>query len=166
LQRRVDALFPPIMETIYVDGRKQPISVVEDPVLLDILQRPYKDRNNNQQRDYNLAKERLEIIDNFVEPSKWQNYCYEVRNASLALLSNRPDFIELCEKRSLIAEKKLSNRVEQLNLLLNQQSWDRALAEELKIETALSAAILEGIRRPQIKLDSVGFIIVSGRSLG
>ncbi|MBD2612399.1 helicase [Nostoc punctiforme FACHB-252] len=166
LQRRVDALFPPIMETIYVDGRKQPISVVEDPVLLDILQRPYKDRNNNQQRDYNLAKERLEIIDNFVEPSKWQNYCYEVRNASLALLSNRHDFIELCEKRSLIAEKKLSNRVEQLNLLLNQQSWDRALAEELKIETALSAAILEGIRRPQIKLDSVGFIIVSGRSLG
>ncbi len=166
LQRRVDALFPPIMETIYVDGRKEPISVVEDPVLLDILQRPYKDRNNNQQRDYNLAKERLEIIDNFVEPSKWQNYCYEVRNASLALLSNRHDFIELCEKRSLIAEKKLSNRVEQLNLLLNQQSWDRALAEELKIETALSAAILEGIRRPQIKLDSVGFIIVSGRSLG
>jgi len=166
LQRRVDALFPPIMETIYVDGRKQPISVVEDPVLLDILQRPYKDRNNNQQRDYNLAKERLEIIDNFVEPSKWQNYCYEVRNASLVLLSNRHDFIELCEKRSLIAEKKLSNRVEQLNLLLNQQSWDRALAEELKIETALSAAILEGIRRPQIKLDSVGFIIVSGRSLG
>ncbi len=166
LQRRVDALFPPIMETIYLDGRQEPISVVEDRVLLDILQRPYKDKNNNQGRDYNLAKERLEIIDNFVEPSKWQNYCYQVRNAFLALLSNRPDFLELCEQRAFVAEKKLGNRVEQLRLLLNQQTGDQALAQELKIETALSAAILEGIRRPQIKLDSVGFIIVSGRSLG
>ncbi len=166
LQRRVDALFPPIMETIYLDGRQEPISVVEDQVLLNILQRPYKDKNNNQGRDYNLAKERLEIIDNFVEPSKWQNYCYQVRNAFLALLSNRPDFLELCEKRGFVAEKKLGNRVEQLRLLLNQQTGDQALAQELKIETALSAAILEGIRQPQIKLDSVGFIIVSGRSLG
>ncbi|MFN6516291.1 MAG: protein DpdE [Nostoc sp. CreGUA01] len=166
LQRRVDALFPPIMETIYLDGRHEPISVVEDRVLLDILQRPYKDKNNNQGRDYNLAKERLEIIDNFVEPSKWQNYCYQVRNTFLALLSNRPDFLELCEQRGFVAEKKLGNRVEQLRLLLNQQTGDQALAQELKIETALSAAILEGIRRPQIKLDSVGFIIVSGRSLG
>ncbi|MCF2150370.1 SNF2-related protein [Desmonostoc muscorum LEGE 12446] len=165
LQRRVDALFPPIMETIYIDGRKKPISVVEDKVLLNILQRPYKDKNNYQARDYNLAKERLEIIDDFVDPSKWQNYCYEVRNASLALLSNRPDFMELCEKCAKVAEKKLGNRVEQLRLLLNQQTWDQALGEELKIETALSAAILEGIRQPQIKLDSVGFIIVSGRSL-
>ncbi|MDZ8185627.1 MAG: protein DpdE [Nostoc sp. ChiSLP02] len=166
LQRRVDALFPPIMETIYVDGRKEPISVVENPGLLNILQRSYKDKNNNQQRDYNLAKERLEIIDDFVEPSKWQNFCYEVRNASLALLTNRPDFQELCEKYAKVAEKKLGNRVEQLRLLLNQQSWDKTLAEELEIETAISAAVLEGIRQPKIKLDSVGFIIVSGRSLG
>ncbi|WP_392534004.1 protein DpdE [Nostoc sp. C117] len=165
LQRRVDALFPPIIETIYIDGCNEPISVVEDKALLNILQRPYKDKNNNQGRDYNLAKERLGIIDDFVEPSKWQNFCYEVRNASLELLSNRPDFIELCEKSAKVAEKKLDNRLEQLRLRLNQQSWDQALAEELKIETALSAAILEGIRQPLLKLDSVGFIIVSRRSL-
>ncbi|MEH2071813.1 MAG: protein DpdE [Nostoc sp.] len=165
LQRRVDALFPPIIETIYIDGRNESISAVEDKILLNILQRPYKDKNNYQQRDYNLAKERLEIIDNFVDPNKWQNFCYQVRNASLALLTNRPDLIELCEKCAKVAEKKLGNRVEQLRLLLNQQSWDQTLAEELKIETTLSAAILEGIRQPQVKLDSVGFIIVSGRSL-
>lgn len=165
LQRRVDALFPPIIETIYVDGRKEPIRVVEDKALLSILQRPYKDKNNNQGRDYNLAKERLGIIDDFVDPSKWQNFCYQVRNTSSELLSNRPDFIDLCQSCAKVAEKKLANRVEQLRLRLNQQSWDNALAEELKIETALNAAILEGIRQPQIRLDSVGFIVVSGRSL-
>ncbi|MEH1874596.1 protein DpdE [Nostoc sp.] len=165
LQRRVDALFPPIIETIYVDGRKEAIRIVEDKALLSILQRPYKDKNNNQGRDYNLAKERLGIIDDFVDPSKWQNFCYQVRNTSSELLSNRPDFIDLCQNCARVAEKKLANRVEQLRLRLNQQSWDNALAEELKIETALNAAILEGIRQPQIRLDSVGFIIVSGRSL-
>ncbi|MEH1833601.1 MAG: protein DpdE [Nostoc sp.] len=165
LQRRVDALFPPIIETIYVDGRKQPIRVVEDKALLSILQRPYKDKNNNQGRDYNLAKERLGIIDDFVDPSKWQKFCYQVRNTSSELLSNRPDFIDLCQSCANVAENKLANRVEQLRLRLNQQSSDQALAEELKIETALNAAILEGIRQPLLRLDSVGFIIVSGRSL-
>ena len=165
LQRRVDALFAPIIETIYVDGRKEPIRVVEDKALLSILQRPYKDKNNNQGRDYNLAKERLGIIDDFVDPSKWQNFCYQVRNTSSELLSNRPDFIDLCQNCAKVAEKKLANRVEQLRLRLNQQSWDNALAEELKIETALNAAILEGIRQPLLRLDSVGFIVVSGRSL-
>ncbi|MEH2065455.1 MAG: protein DpdE [Nostoc sp.] len=166
LQRRVDALFPPIIETIYVDGRNELISVVEDKALLSILQRPYKDKNNNQGRDYNLAKERLEIIDDFVDPSKWQNFCYQVRNTSSELLANRPDFIDLCQSCANVAQKKLGNRVEQLRLRLNQQSWDQTLAEELRIETALNAAILEGIRQPLLRLDSVGFIVVSGRSLG
>ncbi|MHC5672352.1 protein DpdE [Nostoc sp.] len=165
LQRRVDALFPPIIETIYVDDRNEQIRVVEDKALLSILQRSYKDKNNNQGRDYNLAKERLGIIDDFVDPSKWQNFCYQVRNTSSQLLSNRPDFIDLCQSSANIAQKKLDNRVEQLRLRLNQQSWDQALAEELKIESALNAAILEGIRQPLLRLDSVGFIIVSGRSL-
>ncbi|MBR8833657.1 MAG: DEAD/DEAH box helicase family protein [Stigonema ocellatum SAG 48.90 = DSM 106950] len=164
LQRRVDALFPPIMETIFIDGRYEPISIVEDEGLLNILQRPYKDRNSNQARDYNLAKERLGIIDDFVDASKWQNFCYQARKTSWELLSTRPDFMELCERYAKVAEKKLGNGIEQLRLRLNQQTWDRELAEELKIERALSAAILAGIQEPQIRLDSVGFIIVSGRS--
>ncbi|MHC5825577.1 MAG: hypothetical protein ACYT04_59430, partial [Nostoc sp.] len=74
-------------------------------------------------------------------------------------------FIDLCQNSANVAEKKLDNRVEQLRLRLNQQSWDDALAEELKIESALNAAIIEGIRQPLLRLDSVGFIVVSGRSL-
>jgi len=164
LQRRVDALFPPIIETIFIDGRYEPICIVEDEGLLNILRRPYKDRNSNQGRDYNLAKDRLGIIDNFVDASKWQNFCYQARNTSRELLSTRPDFMELCERYANAAEKKLGNRVEQLRLRLNRQSWDHALSVELETESALNAAILAGIQEPQIRLDSVGFMIVSGRS--
>jgi len=164
LKRRADALFPPVVETIFVDARNQPMNVVEHEKLLHILQLPYKDRNNNQYWDYNLAKGRLGIIDDFVNASQWQNFCYQARSTSLELLSQRPDFNDLCEQRAKVAEKKLGNRAEQLRLRLKRQTWDYALAEELNVESGLNEAILEGIRQPQIKLDSVGFIILSGRS--
>ncbi|WP_193200176.1 protein DpdE [Nostoc sp. MG11] len=164
LKRRTDALFPPIVETIFIDARNEPMYIVEDENLLKILQLPYKDRSNNQYWDYNLAKGRLKIIDDFVDASKWQNFCYQARSTSLELLSQRPDFIDLCEQRAKVAEKKLGNRAEQLRLRLNRQTWDYAVAEELNVESGLNEAILEGIRQPQIKLDSVGFIVLSGRS--
>jgi ATP-dependent helicase HepA len=44
-----------------------------------------------------------------------------------------------------------------------KQTSHSLLTEELNIETALSQAMLEGIRHPRTKLDSVGFIVVSGR---
>ncbi len=164
LKRRVDALFPPLLETIFIDCRNNSMSMVEDESLLNILQRPYKDRKNDQSRDYNLAKERLGVIDTFVEPSQWKDFCYEARHRSRELLLQHRKFIKLYQQSAPVAQQKLNKKVQQLQLRLNRQNQDSALAEELKIEMALSAAILEGIHQPQIRLDSVGFIIVSGRS--
>ncbi|KAF3890427.1 MULTISPECIES: protein DpdE [Nostocales] len=163
LQRRVDALFPPIIETIFIDGRHQPMSLVEDEKLLNILRRPYNNKSYPY-RDYNLAKEDVEIIEDFVDASQWQKFCYLAHKTSSELLARRPDFIDLCKRYALVAEKKLGSREEQLRLRLNRQSSDRLLGEELEIEKALNAAILEGIRQPLVRLDSVGFIIVSGRA--
>ncbi|MDB9350080.1 protein DpdE [Nodularia spumigena] len=164
LKRRVDALFPPMLETIFVDGRSNPMSLVEDKSLLNILQRPYKDRNTDRARDFNLAKERLGIIDAFVDASEWKNFCLQARSSSGELLLNHPKFIKLHEQYAQIAEQKLNKKVEQLKLRLKRQKDDSVLTEELQIETALSTAILDGIRQPQIRLDSVGFIVVSGRN--
>ncbi|OUL31017.1 helicase [Nostoc sp. RF31YmG] len=162
-KRRIDALFPPLIKTIFIDARSEVLCDVEDELLLNILQRPYsKDKYSKGAQDYNLAKERLEIIDNFVAANNWQNICYQVRDTSKQLLTERLDFIQLCEHYAQVAEQKLAHRVEQLRLRMNRQIGNSTLAEELKIETALSAAILKGIRQPEIKLDSVGFIVVSG----
>ncbi|GAC1469140.1 MAG: hypothetical protein NVS2B14_14980 [Chamaesiphon sp.] len=75
----------------------------------------------------------------------------------------------MCDRFANNAAKKLENRVNQLNLRLNQLSHteqisNSLLAQELSTETALSQVLVEGIRYPRIRLDSVGFIIVSGRS--
>ncbi|MBE9209618.1 DEAD/DEAH box helicase family protein [Nostoc sp. LEGE 06077] len=165
-KRRVDSLFPPFMETIFIDARAEKLSEVQDEPTLNILQRPYqKDKNSHRVQDYNLAKERLEIIDNFIPPNNWQNVCYQVCNMSQTLLTERQNYLELCEHYAQIADQKLGHRVEQLNLRLNTKTWDHTLAEELKIERVLKSVIVKGIRQPQLQLESVGFIVISGRSL-
>lgn len=72
--------------------------------------------------------------------------------------------IQLCQRYAHLAEQKLAAKVEQLNLRLNTQAWDNTLAEELKIERLLKSAIVQGIHQPQLKLDSVGFIVISAHS--
>jgi ATP-dependent helicase HepA len=168
LKRRTDALLPPIIETIFMDARYEPMSIVEDEALLNILQRPYKGKSSHPCRDYNLAKNRLPILNEFIDASNWQEFCHQARRTSETLLGDRTSFIELCEQQAQIAEQKLGKRLAQLPLRLNrlaqsQQTSHSLLAQEVNTETALSQAILEGIRHPRIKLDSVGFIIVSGR---
>jgi ATP-dependent helicase HepA len=167
LQRRVDGLFPPFVRSICIDAKHEPMSVVQDQKLLNILQLPYKSKGTRVQ-DYNLAKNRLDIIDEFVEPSKWQEICTSARQRSLDLIVQQPDFSELCQKSSTYAEQKLGRRLEQLRLRLNRlrkqgQSSHVALEQELNNEIELSKVIIEGIKNPLIRLDSVGFIIVSGR---
>ncbi|MHC5916641.1 MAG: protein DpdE [Nostoc sp.] len=167
LQRRVDGLFAPVVESVFIDARYEPMCAVEDETLLNILQRPYKGKGVKC-RDYNLAKSRLSILDNFIESSSWQEFCYQARDTSLELLGQRPKFITLCENRAIRAEQKLGKRLDQLRLRLNrlanqERISNPVLEQELNNETALSQVIIEGIRHPSIRLDSVGFIIVSGR---
>jgi len=164
LRRRADALFPPLMETIFLDAQ---MDVVEDAELLSILQRPYFGKSSDY-RDYNLAKSRLLILDEFIDSGKWADFCREARHTSEDLLRDRPSFIELCEQRGKSATLKLENRVNQLQLRFNrlskrEQISDSGLAKELSTEGALSQGLLKGIYRPRMTLDSVGFIIVSGR---
>jgi ATP-dependent helicase HepA len=168
VKRRADALFPPILETIFIDARYEPMSIVEDEAVLKILQGSYKGKSSHPYRDYNLAKSRLSVLNEFVDESKWPDLCSQARETSEILLRDRTFFISLCEQRARIADQKLGNRLDQLRLRLNrraesEQTSHSLLAKEVNIETALSQAILEGIRHPRIKLDSVGFIVVSGR---
>lgn len=144
------------------------MSIVEDEALLHILQRPYKGKSHHPCRDYNLAKSRSPILNEFVDASNWQEFCDRARRTSETLLGDRTLFVELCEQQAQIADRQLGKRLAQLRLRLNKLAESQPishslLAEEINTETALSQVILQGIRHPRIKLDSVGFIIISGR---
>ncbi|PAX53021.1 protein DpdE [Brunnivagina elsteri] len=167
LQRRVDGLFPPIVQSIFIDARCNPMRAVTNEAILNILQLHYKHKGGNN-RDYNLAKSRLSLIDEFIVPGKWQELCDRAGKMSLKLLTQQPYFRELCDKSTIYAGQKLDRRLDQLRLRLNRlqkqgQQVNALLEQELNNETELNKVIIEGIRNPSIKLDSVGFIILSGR---
>ncbi|MEG5101564.1 MULTISPECIES: protein DpdE [unclassified Microcoleus] len=167
LQRRADALFLPIFETVFVDARSEPMSLVEDAEILAILQRDYKGKGGPN-RDYNLSKNRTSLIDSFVDPLEWDDFCQKGRVVSEELLRGRSAFVEMCEQSAVTAAIQLENRVNQLQLRLNrlsksEQLLESVLAEEISTESLLSEAVLAGIRRPHMTLESVGFIVISGR---
>ncbi|MEG3984415.1 protein DpdE [Microcoleus sp. T3B2] len=167
LQRRADALFLPIFETVFVDARSEPMSLVEDAELLAILQRDYKGKGGPN-RDYNLSKNRTSLIDSFVDPLEWDDFCQKGRVVSEELLRGRSAFVEMCNSFAVTAAIQLENRVNQLQLRLNrlsksEQLLESVLADEISTESLLSQAVLAGIRRPHMTLESVGFIVISGR---
>lgn len=168
LQRRADALFIPVFETVFVDARNESMLLVEDGELLKILQRAYKGKGGPN-RDYNLSKNRTVILDNFVDPLEWDDFCQRGRVVSEELLRGRGDFVEMCDRSAVSAAIQLENRVNQLQLRLNrlsqsEQLLESVLADEISTETVLSQAVLAGIRQPRLTLESVGFIVISGRA--
>ncbi|NJO53057.1 MAG: SWF/SNF helicase family protein [Leptolyngbyaceae cyanobacterium RM2_2_4] len=163
LKRRMDAIFPPTVETIFLDTQ---MNSVEEPELLNILKRPYS-RDRKPAHDYSLSKNRLQIIDEFVSRDDWENLCRTSREQSATLLRNHPDFCDRCQHYATQAERQLGNRLEQLQLRLERQSQtdvDVSLVQEIEIERALKRVLVDGIRQPRLRLDSIGFYIVSGRS--
>lgn len=161
-QRRADALFPPFFRTVYLDTRMQ---VVEDATLLEILNRSYSQKGKPRQ-DYNLAKRRLEVIDEFISRDDWESFCRDARTHSEKSLRHSEEFQGHCQRYAEEATRKLDERLEQLTLRLEKQTelnHGRELAREVEVEQLLRNALLDGIVEPRVSLDSIGFYIVAGR---
>jgi ATP-dependent helicase HepA len=158
LERRADAFLPPFVETVFLDTDCRPAT---DANLLAVLNRPYL-ASNKGGSDYNLANERLEALDTLIPPSRWADICTRAREASALEVLKRgtPALQERCEAFAHQADHTLAARLTQLRLRSSTES-----AQELIAEEAVGAALVRGIRSPLLRLDSVGFIAVSGRRL-
>jgi ATP-dependent helicase HepA len=163
LSRRADALFPPFMETIYLDISMREVG---DASLLKVLERPYSKRSLPT-RDYSLDDNRLPMIERLVGIDMWQVLCREARNSSESLLRSRHSFRSALEQFAARAEREIARRVEQLRLRSTLQlaegvEHNPSLSRDLLVEESLSTALVNGILNPRLRLDSVGFIVVSG----
>lgn len=164
LRRRADAWFPPRALTTFIDGDGE---AVRAPSLLAILEAPYlpvKERGG----DTNLAKEKVAVIASCVDPERWPVLCREARDASREVLVGSQEFRDTCERSATQAEAELNIRVEQLRLRsADERQGDAPAAQsddDWATERRIGDALIAGIRRPHIRLDSVGLLIVSGRS--
>lgn len=163
LKRRMDAIFPPSVETIHLDTR---LNAVNDLQLAKILQRPYS-KWRQPTHDYSLNRGRVQAIDEFISRDSWEDLCRASRERSAVLLRENPSFLDRCQQSAKQAEQQLGDRLEQLELRLERQPQagkNTLLSQEFEIEQKLKPVLVSGVLHPHIRLDSVGFYIVSGRS--
>lgn len=166
LQRRADALFPPLIEVVFLDADGRPVA---DEALLAILTRSYLAHDKGGS-DFNLANERLSAIDPIVPPSRWAELCAHARSAAAdeVLIRGDPPLRDRCEAYAEQAERESGIRVAQLRLrhrneLDGSLTGNSVSSQDLSLEERIGAALVRGIREPHLRLDSVGFIVVSGR---
>jgi ATP-dependent helicase HepA len=161
LTRRADTLFPPLVEVVYVstDG-----VLITDAELLAVLERPYFAYGSGG-TDFNLANEGLEAIEEVVPTELWESTCRTARELSAKEAMNRgiPPLRDRCAALAAQAERELSTRLAQLRVRLAGQAAGSRALDAFEIEAALNASLVSGIRNPELNLDSVGFIVISGR---
>ncbi|MSR09288.1 MAG: hypothetical protein EXR82_07125 [Gammaproteobacteria bacterium] len=154
IRRRADALMPPWVEEIYLD---ESLSEVIAPHVLEMLGRHY----DKGQRDYNLGS-RQDALFALVNRQRFHQLCQEVRDRSQELLIGNSRY----QERALAAA-----RGAQESLVVHNQQLRRrnaAIANErgqgdptIDVEIAINDAINEAILRPKVKLDAIGFFVIS-----
>lgn len=156
LRRRADYLLPPFAKTIYLqlgEGVED-----RDPVL-NILRKPFQNIGDGG-ADCNLHRERLPVIDEFVESSRWEKRCHEARKEAEEHLRTSDTFSERVKEAEEATHRNVQRHVERLRL--RQRSVEEEV-QDLQQEERIGEALTRGVERPQVTVDAVGFIIVSGR---
>ena len=158
LRRRLDELLAPMTCTIYLDHAGQPIS----REIMDRLIRPYLSADHGG-IDFNLSPERMWAFDKIIPGAAWEYACDTVLRVADTRLRESAKLIERLCVADLRAQTRLERRLSQLRSRRNSGAKDVSEAD-LDLETRLAAALLEGVRDPDIRLDSVGMKLLSNRN--
>jgi len=107
-----------------------------------------------------LHRERLLIIDEFVESSRWEKRCHEARDRAEEHLRTGDAFSKRKEEAEEAARQNVQRHVERLRL--RQRSIETAEEQDLQREEDIGEALIRGVEQPKVTVDAVGFIVVSG----
>jgi ATP-dependent helicase HepA len=159
LQRRADVLFPPWVETHFVDTS---LATVTDARLRAILARPYqKDSTRRGTRDFNLAG-RLGVLNGLADPNMIARWCADVRESAADLVRQQPTFERRLADAHARADRELAVQRERLNRRRAAQNRDEGSRDStLDLEIAMATEILSELESPTVRLDSVGLFVVS-----
>jgi len=156
IKRRVDALFPPWIETLTLDTS---LNEVSDKLVLEILKTSYRATKVSQ--DINLSSHN-EVTFSLIPRQQFHDLCFGVRQKSEQLIWGSHRFAKAVEKATKLAEQELTLHNHQL------ERRDEALIRlegvndpTIRIELAINSAIMKAIVKPVVSLDSMGFFVIS-----
>ena len=153
---RGDRLFPPMMRTVWVDERG---NAVDDETVRELLEEPYdQDGIKRIGSDYNLNFERWEEISDLYDDSSWSSTCWDVRKKAERQLVEDVELQELSNKYAERASKQAQESEERLKTRIEQTSGSLSDFEsrQLELEQTMNDALEDGVRNPNIRLDSIG----------
>lgn len=159
IKRRVDTLFSPWIETLILDTS---FNEVTDKLVLEILKTPY--RATIACRDINLSSHN-EVTFSLIPRSKFHDLCFGVRQKSEQLIWRSKRFTKAVKEAIKAAEQELTIN----NLQLERR--DEALTRlegvndaTIRIELAINNAVMKAVVKPVVKLDSMGFFVISDKT--
>jgi len=156
LQHRLNGYFPPTFETVFVDRDGQPVT--QDGLLKLLEAEPRRKQKGGPDR--NVKGDRLPILDAFVDPDAWPERCQMARDAAAEALREHADLQSRCDDALQRVQQAADERQERI-----QARSDISTETEAEHHQRITDALRAGIDRPNVRLDSVGVVILSGRPL-
>ncbi len=150
LRRRALSLLPPWTLTLHLDAH---LEEIVDPHILAILRPPFQSRYY----DINLGS-RIETLTELIDLTRFQDLCLAARDKGLQLARSRQEFTERIEKAERAAHELAERRLRRLRL--PQAVRDRDVDSA---EIAFDERVLASVRKPDVRLDSIGFFVVTDR---
>jgi ATP-dependent helicase HepA len=160
LRTRLDGYLPPWSEVLYLDTDLQ---VIFDTSYIDLLSKPYK-KDDTRSLDFNLGS-RQEALFGLIDAQNFEKLCYKIRSESETWLRAQSKFkakiVQAYERGVIDCQSRIRR--------LEQRVKSRALAGELEDtglsnEIELNRKLMLVLDSPKIKLDSIGFIVLSGQT--
>lgn len=157
LRSRGDWYFTPWAEVMFLDAN---LEVVDDPYLLECLSRPY----DPKKKDYNLGS-RQDALYKVISPVQFENICHKVRERSESWLRDSPAFQEKVAEGVVRGQMDINKRNRRLTMRKNACDANGEFPDAgLDRAMEINRSFLESLENPQIKLDAIGMIVLSGRS--
>jgi ATP-dependent helicase HepA len=166
IQRRADSIFPPAVETVWID--MDGVAII-DPDVLSVLERPYrKPAGLGDGGDFNLNRTRLQQAHQVLPATYWRDAWRAAEAAAKRRVVALESFVARVESGSELCAQDALTRERQLTLRESYTDGDEAsaLRAEREVELAMAQTLMAAVRTPRLSLDSTGIVIMAGYGLG
>lgn len=161
LRRQADWLFPPFPLSVWIDQDLEP---VKNAARLALLGEDYsKARKPDGGRDFNLNATRWGVIEEHFPRKAWEKLVPAARTAAEKLLRGTPEWKDRVASRLAAAKRDAADRDAQTASRIAFLSGPHKAEEKAraKVEKAVQAALIAGVGKPAVRLDSVAAVFVA-----
>jgi ATP-dependent helicase HepA len=161
LRRIADSALPPIWRTIWIDANTR---FVTEPGLLAVLERPFDKRRG----DTNLRLERWDWADQICPVHDWPGLCAKAHSAARHSLFHDADFQSKLDSGARRFKEASDGNHFQAETRISLLSDSAARFAELKAAayaSRIDQLILDGVRAPKARVDSMGAVYLAGADL-